>query len=107
MVMTMKYITFKRENGDVIPFIFPSILNHSDVARALKNDFGPVRSAGMVRYDIGSRARCYGESTTLSLQVHPNDNYHIRRWLEEDFMWNEDELKEKGGRTTHYNPSEE
>lgn len=72
----MKYIKHK-ELGFIL---FENSINHSTFAEWFGGK-DKVESAGFVA-DCGLGVSCYGESTTLRCEAHPDDSEKLRRRLE-------------------------
>lgn len=78
----MKYIVFDRQ-GQLVPVIFPELLNHREVAEALKSRISlsrsTVRSAGFVKL---TAHETHGGSSTLEVESEPDDTLVIEHYSE-------------------------
>lgn len=71
--MNAKYIVFKTKQGHKTPLVFSVLLQHSNVAKAMKLlDLEPL-SAGFCYLDDDGKYDCYGTSTSLQLKSDPED----------------------------------
>lgn len=79
----MKYIMFEVKSGDIkrkVPIIFPSMLVHSEIAKALCKVSGlSSRIVGAGELSIITDG-CYGKSTTLKIGCKPNDTKIINNY---------------------------
>lgn len=79
--MKVKYITYKNAKHDAPDIIvFSSLLKHSDVA-AKMGITDDVIGAGFIAGVAGQSLICYGESTSLDVEAHPDDEGVARVWL--------------------------
>lgn len=85
----MKYIVLKHTIGGVkreLPIIFPTSINHDDMATVTKCIFDEdnveteVVSAGFV--EVNARMYCTGKSETLSIESRGHDDSVLMRTLE-------------------------
>lgn len=77
--MKWKYVIVEFD-GFPIPFVFPELPNHCDVAGALEHSHkgGPIVSAGFCWYDDENNTWVvYGESTSLKLKSRPEEDVRI------------------------------
>lgn len=77
--MKLKYVMFNTSVGK-LPVIFPDVIMHSDMARAVRlalrnvsDECEPV-SAGFINMSTGE---CYGKSESLKLEVDVADTEFI------------------------------
>jgi SLT domain-containing protein len=76
----MKYVIVEYY-GHEMPFVFPDLPNHSDVARSLG---GKVTGAGFCFYnEKDSEWNVYGKSTSTGLASKPEDAELLNRRLRE------------------------
>lgn len=74
----MKYVVFTNEEVGERPILFPEWMEHKVMAKAMERqlDINP-RSAGFVKFDIDGdyhvKPVCYGESKSLDLKPHEDD----------------------------------
>jgi hypothetical protein len=72
----MKYIVIKSA-GRGCPVIFPDILRHVDVFRALKAELGAeLVSAGFTEISVG---QAFGHSESLKVKARPEDLVLLQR----------------------------
>lgn len=77
----MKYIMLTSELNGECPIIFPDKMEHIDVKKAMEHELPgmKVRSAGFVQLNMDwtksyyGVPRCYGESKSLNIQIHEDD----------------------------------
>lgn len=79
----MKYIMYavRDKSGGIrkIPIIFPSLLNHIDVAKALKQVVGSSIICGAGELSILTTGT-YGNSSTIGIKAKENDDKVINNW---------------------------
>jgi len=102
MPLLMKYVMFEGEYGPT-PILFPPTLKHDEMVRIIGSALGKPASAGFVSYDLpmskervidtSARPRCHGESTSLGLRSRKEDAESIQRWMEEDYSYNQDHIR--------------
>ena len=69
--MNIKYIVFKKDNGD-FPVIFPAMIKHSMIAESIQSKYPGIVpiSAGFVEA-LPGRWISYGKSASLKLKSNP------------------------------------
>lgn len=58
-------------DGKELPFVFPNLINHIDMARSLP---GLAKSAGFCRIDNDGMWEAYGRSESLRLDSRPSQD---------------------------------
>jgi hypothetical protein len=80
----MKYIVFK-ELGEEKAIIFPSSLQHREVATKLISR-NTIVSAGFINNrSLDEDVQCFGDSYTLNIESRPQDSQLINDLLKRDF----------------------
>jgi len=75
--MRLKYVTIEGEFGLTVPLIFPEHAEHAHTVRGKK-----VIGAGFVSIDWeDKRVIPYGESVSLGVKPHADDQYHLEKML--------------------------
>lgn len=70
----MKYIIFDSESLGKVPILFPSHIDHDEVANNMKNLVGSPRNAGQIILKSDGdlvHITCFGNSLTLGLESNP------------------------------------
>jgi len=77
----MKYIMLISELNGECPIMFPDKVEHIEVKRAMEHELPgmKVRSAGFVKiesqkYKVDLKVECFGESKSLNLKSHEDDD---------------------------------
>lgn len=71
MSLKLKYVMFEGDWKTETPIIFPSYVQHSDVAASFSH--WKVLSAGFVRINEDGRYECYGDSHSLKVAARDED----------------------------------
>ena len=68
-----KYVVIRMPLADTI-FMFPSSMDHADVAGRLTANKDDVLSAGFIRLTHTGKWHCYGKSIGLDMRARPVDS---------------------------------
>jgi len=68
-MLKTKYIVFDSKIDAEVPILFPSILQHSDIAETFTKKFPHYKplSAGFVSFGDGGAVTCHGDSFSLNI----------------------------------------
>lgn len=78
----MKYIIFQDPNGLAYPIVFPEFIDHSFIKNAFKSIWPRTNaiSAGF----CNAQGSVYGESRTLGIESHQEDEWCLKKLLDID-----------------------